>query len=159
MHGIYDHTGWYCGLDSDASFKEFQVVLHLKGEGECKMPCGIDVESLKLDACDDSGKQEQDSEDKVVVVTTTKPPQVVEPAAPTDPPTTTTEQPYHEALHEHDEAAKAAAGEDCKDAEVGDRCYVYVMWAKRTGIHDHPEWYPGLTPESDIEKFQLVLNA
>lgn len=48
--------------------------------------------------------------------------------------------------------------EPCGDPEDGDTCHKNVMWAKTTGVVTHPEWYSGLTAESDFKSFQLRLH-
>lgn len=34
-------------------------------------------------------------------------------------------------------------------------CFGHVMWAINTGIVDHPDWYPLLTPANTFEDFQV----
>jgi len=46
----------------------------------------------------------------------------------------------------------------CHDVVPGEPCYFSVHWAKTVGIFDHPEWYPGLAPDSTLAQFQLVLH-
>mmetsp|Transcript_26385 Transcript_26385/g.48515 ORF Transcript_26385/g.48515 Transcript_26385/m.48515 type:complete len:1069 (-) Transcript_26385:53-3259(-) len=46
----------------------------------------------------------------------------------------------------------------CRTADPRDECYGHLTWAMSTGINDNPEWYPGLSPHSTIEEFQLVLH-
>ena len=41
------------------------------------------------------------------------------------------------------------ADEGCQDVRSGD-CLVDVVWAKNEGIRGHPDWYPGLSPESRL---------
>lgn len=36
-------------------------------------------------------------------------------------------------------------------------CYDKVLFAMNTGIYEHPEWYPGLSPLSNLEEFQMHL--
>jgi len=45
----------------------------------------------------------------------------------------------------------------CHTATTGEDCYNGVQWAMREGIHNNPEWYPGLTSDSSFEDFQKVL--
>jgi len=47
----------------------------------------------------------------------------------------------------------------CCLAEMGDPCYSEVIWAKETGIHSFPQWYPGLTESSSFTEFQAALHA
>jgi len=46
----------------------------------------------------------------------------------------------------------------CEDVEAPSMCYNDTMWAKEKGISWHPEWYPGLTAESDTAEFQALLH-
>merc|ERR1711879_813688 len=42
------------------------------------------------------------------------------------------------------------------------QCYYNVLWAKSTGLTQHPEWYsqfPGLTVNSSVNDFQYVLHT
>jgi len=45
------------------------------------------------------------------------------------------------------------AGE-CHTAKEGEPCYTDVMWAMKTGIHEHPDWYGNLDASSSFEEFQ-----
>jgi len=47
---------------------------------------------------------------------------------------------------------------ECQDAVVGDPCWEAARWAKTQGIHAHPEWYPGLTPQSSLFNFQASVH-
>jgi len=49
-------------------------------------------------------------------------------------------------------------GSQCSDALQGDSCWHAIHWAKRTGIYEHPEWYPGLTSTSNDAAFQAVVH-
>mmetsp|Transcript_78522 Transcript_78522/g.227912 ORF Transcript_78522/g.227912 Transcript_78522/m.227912 type:complete len:725 (+) Transcript_78522:3-2177(+) len=42
----------------------------------------------------------------------------------------------------------------CQTAVKGDSCFKHVLWAKRVGIPGHPDWYHGVTPQSDFEDIQ-----
>lgn len=46
----------------------------------------------------------------------------------------------------------------CQDASHGSRCFHAVEWAMKTGIHQNPEWYEGLTKSSSFQDFQLSLH-
>jgi len=46
----------------------------------------------------------------------------------------------------------------CHDARPGEDCYSEVLWARDTGLKDHPGWYPGLTPTSSVRDFQSHLH-
>mmetsp|Transcript_84101 Transcript_84101/g.243093 ORF Transcript_84101/g.243093 Transcript_84101/m.243093 type:complete len:690 (+) Transcript_84101:84-2153(+) len=45
-------------------------------------------------------------------------------------------------------------GDHCGIAAQGTRCYGIVRWAMSEGIHLHPDYYPGLTPQSSFAEFQ-----
>lgn len=46
----------------------------------------------------------------------------------------------------------------CHTAQPGERCHKNVVWAMLGGIYSHPDWYPGLRPESRFEDFQALLH-
>jgi hypothetical protein len=46
----------------------------------------------------------------------------------------------------------------CHTAVAGEKCYGDVDWAMKTGIHQHPEWYPGLSQSSSFEEFQTHMH-
>uniref|UniRef100_A0A6V0BIN5 Uncharacterized protein n=1 Tax=Zooxanthella nutricula TaxID=1333877 RepID=A0A6V0BIN5_9DINO len=52
----------------------------------------------------------------------------------------------------------AAHNIGCHDAMPGDQCFVYVKWAMRTGVFEHPGWYKGLTADSPFEDYQHQLH-
>lgn len=54
--------------------------------------------------------------------------------------------------------AKTSRAEECHDAVPGDTCYSEVSWAKKTGIHQHPHWYAGLTAASSDAEFQIMVH-
>lgn len=45
----------------------------------------------------------------------------------------------------------------CQDATEGDPCFEAVQWAMSQGIHNNPEWYGGLTEQSQFPDFQRHL--
>ncbi|CAK0862086.1 unnamed protein product [Prorocentrum cordatum] len=47
----------------------------------------------------------------------------------------------------------------CHTSVEGDRCYVAVTWAMRTGVFQHPEYYLPLTRNSSFEDFQQHLHG
>jgi len=57
-----------------------------------------------------------------------------------------------------DEVAKPAA-ESCHDAVPGEACWQAVTWAKNSGIHQHPEWYRGLSASSAEAEFQALVHS
>ena len=56
-------------------------------------------------------------------------------------------------------ALQRKAVASCHDAVPGDACYKDIMWAKHTGVHSHPHWYPGLTSHSSTAEFQEVVHS
>jgi len=56
-------------------------------------------------------------------------------------------------------ATPAVEGSSCQDAVQGDACWQAVTWAKNSGIHEHPEWYPGLSASSTGAEFQAVVHS
>jgi len=55
--------------------------------------------------------------------------------------------------------ASNPAAPTCRNAVYGDPCHRHVMWAMLSGIHEHPEWYPGLSSSSTFREFQQLLHA
>jgi len=55
-----------------------------------------------------------------------------------------------------DSTQQAEATEGCKD--LSKTCQEDLDWAMRQGIHESPEWYPGLTQASTQEQFQSFLH-
>jgi len=47
----------------------------------------------------------------------------------------------------------------CRTAVEGEACFAAVAWAMSDGIHYKPEWYPGLSPSSTFEDFQMQLHS
>eukprot|EP00933_Yihiella_yeosuensis_P080433 TRINITY_DN93844_c0_g1_i1.p1 TRINITY_DN93844_c0_g1~~TRINITY_DN93844_c0_g1_i1.p1 ORF type:complete len:335 (+),score=86.00 TRINITY_DN93844_c0_g1_i1:101-1105(+) len=54
--------------------------------------------------------------------------------------------------------AAAPTPTNCKDLTPGDHCDHAVRWAMRTGIRQHPNWYPGLTSRSSAKDFQAQVH-
>lgn len=51
------------------------------------------------------------------------------------------------------------ASSSCHTAIPGDVCYDEVMWARNEGMVNHPDWYPGLTPQSTIIDIQELVHS
>jgi len=47
---------------------------------------------------------------------------------------------------------------ECHPGWVGSQCYESVIYAMNVGMRDHPEWYPGLSPNSSFDKLQDYLS-
>jgi len=54
--------------------------------------------------------------------------------------------------------AGTEAERDCHTAENGEACYEAVSLAMKTGIRNHPDWFPGLNASSSFEEFQEALH-
>lgn len=52
-------------------------------------------------------------------------------------------------------------GTECAESlfHAGWDCFDDVLWAKNTGIHQHPEWYGSLTTSSSVEEFHSYISA
>jgi len=46
----------------------------------------------------------------------------------------------------------------CQNAEQGTECFSHVLYAMSHGIFEHPNWYPGLSADSDFSDFQALLH-
>mmetsp|Transcript_33724 Transcript_33724/g.61071 ORF Transcript_33724/g.61071 Transcript_33724/m.61071 type:complete len:579 (-) Transcript_33724:73-1809(-) len=46
----------------------------------------------------------------------------------------------------------------CKNRVPGDECSQQIALAKSSQIHQHPEWFPGLTPSSSDFAFQMTMG-
>ena len=71
---------------------------------------------------------------------------------------------FQQIVHKHNPSKCAApcpklTHKNCHTALPGDSCYKDVMWAKHTGIHQHPHWYHGLSASSTDEEFQADIHA
>jgi hypothetical protein len=73
----------------------------------------------------------------------------------TTTPTTTTSS--TEVVATTTTAAVALVDDSCHTAVQGELCHYKVEWAEHHGIHEHPEWYKGLTAWSSFEDFQKEL--
>jgi len=58
----------------------------------------------------------------------------------------------------HQEAVASLAFYICHTTQPGDACYGQVAYAMQTGIHAHPQTYPGVTAKSSLEEFQVLLS-
>mmetsp|Transcript_77858 Transcript_77858/g.174547 ORF Transcript_77858/g.174547 Transcript_77858/m.174547 type:complete len:741 (-) Transcript_77858:51-2273(-) len=52
----------------------------------------------------------------------------------------------------------AAEDEECHTALPHEECYEHLVWAKHTGVNEHPEWYPDLDSSSSLGEFQAQLH-
>lgn len=60
--------------------------------------------------------------------------------------------------HQPASSASEAGPHECHTAVRGEECYGAVLWAYFTGIHTNPEWYEGLSLESEFEDFQAKMH-
>jgi len=60
-------------------------------------------------------------------------------------------------LHQNVSKSKCLDACECQVASIGSKCYSSLVFAKESGIKDHPEWYPGLTEKSSAYDFQDYL--
>jgi len=49
-------------------------------------------------------------------------------------------------------------GAQCRNVTVDEPCYDDIVWAMRTGISSHPDWYPELSATSSWDDFQRYLH-
>eukprot|EP00411_Alexandrium_monilatum_P024110 CAMPEP_0175215298 /NCGR_PEP_ID=MMETSP0093-20121207/17145_1 /TAXON_ID=311494 /ORGANISM="Alexandrium monilatum, Strain CCMP3105" /LENGTH=554 /DNA_ID=CAMNT_0016508667 /DNA_START=50 /DNA_END=1714 /DNA_ORIENTATION=- len=49
--------------------------------------------------------------------------------------------------------------DNCHTAVQGESCWDDIQWAKRQGIQEHPEWYPGLDASSSEVQFQQAVHV
>merc|ERR1719282_1322441 len=53
--------------------------------------------------------------------------------------------------------SKVAMSPECHTAVEGEKCYSAVIYGMKKGVHEHPEWYPGLEGAS-FEAYQARLH-
>jgi hypothetical protein len=66
---------------------------------------------------------------------------------------------FQTVIHRKSVTAECALPCECHTAIWGEKCHKNTMWALKTGIHQHPEWYPHLTSTSSFEDFQAQLST
>lgn len=65
----------------------------------------------------------------------------------------------HASGHGHGTCPEPCAPSDsCHTAVEGDDCFGHVVWAITTGIHQYPQWYPGLSRSSTFVDFQNSMH-
>jgi hypothetical protein len=163
--GVFSHPDWYPGLTGDSHISKFQEALFRSGQGGCKLPCTI----KDLD-CEDAVP----GTDCYANITWAKS-DGIHSNPEWYPGLTATDENYkfQETLYRAHQggcklpctkgstavaAAPAAVKNDgCEDAQPGSTCFEKATWAKNDGIHAHPEWYPGVTEDDHLSKFQDAL--
>jgi len=137
--GIHAHPDWYPGLSPVNTFVDFQKHMAQGGNSACKIPCGAVVNAAPS----------------------------MSPYRPTAAPTL---PPYRPATANTNQAQPIMAPTPaplsqqgpppvggCQSLRIGDPCWRDVIFAMTTGIHSHPEWYPGLTQTSPMNDFQSTI--
>jgi hypothetical protein len=61
-------------------------------------------------------------------------------------------------LHQNEDKSECLDACECQVAPIDSHCYSSMVYARESGIREHPEWYPaGLTEESSTHDFQEYL--
>mmetsp|Transcript_76606 Transcript_76606/g.214170 ORF Transcript_76606/g.214170 Transcript_76606/m.214170 type:complete len:557 (+) Transcript_76606:121-1791(+) len=60
-------------------------------------------------------------------------------------------------LHENESKSKCMGACECQVVPIDSHCYSSLVFARGTGIREHPEWYPSLTEDSSTYDFQKYL--
>jgi len=60
-------------------------------------------------------------------------------------------------LHQNESKSKCFDACECQVAPINSHCYSSLVFARESGIREHPEWYPDLTEESSTFDFQEYL--
>lgn len=68
------------------------------------------------------------------------------------------QQHYQRSQVMDDAAAGEPARAQCYDAVPPEACYGAVMWAKKVGVRQRPEWYQGLAETAEFWEFQALLH-
>jgi len=142
--GIRGHPDWYHGIRSESTFEDIQAYLHKHEKGHCPLPCTV-LDLSKVEA-PEVVTDDQDSEVEE---------QVEEELAKQLAKGANTSGRHYE--HEHEDGGDSD-NETCDTAVKGQTCYDDVMYAMQKGIHEHADWYPGLTPASTFEDFQAAIH-
>mmetsp|Transcript_40754 Transcript_40754/g.86798 ORF Transcript_40754/g.86798 Transcript_40754/m.86798 type:complete len:423 (+) Transcript_40754:91-1359(+) len=154
MHtGIKKHPDWYPGLKQDSSFHEVQAVLFNRGYNDCPMPCSAtSVEKHTM------AQDEVEGEPTPAPATTPSPTPAPRPT-PTPAPTPAPKPaPTPASTVAPTSTTPAAEDEECHTALPHEECYEHLVWAKHTGVNEHPEWYPDLDSSSSLGEFQAQLH-
>mmetsp|Transcript_70902 Transcript_70902/g.191671 ORF Transcript_70902/g.191671 Transcript_70902/m.191671 type:complete len:549 (+) Transcript_70902:3-1649(+) len=60
-------------------------------------------------------------------------------------------------LHQNEKKSKCLDACECQVVPVNSKCYSSLVFARESGIREHPEWYPNLTEKSSTYDFQEYL--
>lgn len=136
-HGIRLHPERYEGLNAGSSFEEYQAFLHNWRLGPCRSPCGLCHTAQEGEQCYGA---------------------VLDVMANMEHYELSFEEVQAKLNRTDVNASCPMPCNRCRTAELGEMCYGGVSWAMSHGIHNHPEWYPGLSPDSTFEDFQALLH-
>merc|ERR1719323_2262408 len=147
---ILQHPEWYPGLSHHSTFEEFQNFLWIQGMGNCSKPCNLCHTALQGDGCWEKvqwamshGIREHPEWYPGLV-------------------SGSSFEEFQSLLHRTAEEQGGCPTEPCNLCRVvtepGELCYQEVDWAMTHGIHSHPEWYPGLSPNASRLEFQNFLS-
>mmetsp|Transcript_81568 Transcript_81568/g.197680 ORF Transcript_81568/g.197680 Transcript_81568/m.197680 type:complete len:420 (+) Transcript_81568:46-1305(+) len=129
--GIVEHADWYAGLTPSSNVASFQAVVHQTSPDKCPKPCSSDVHEPS---------------------NATQPSPASEPEHAREPETISEREPAQQM------ATAPPSGDDCHDAVAGEACWQEVQWARSQGVHEHPDWYPGLGTSASVAAFQAVVH-
>jgi len=167
--GIKSSPDKYPGLTTSSSFEDFQNSLHSIGFGGCRQPCTITVAERELQSTPSEPSPSPSCHTAVAGEACYKDVMWAKNTGihqhpgwyPGLTPSSGFEE-FQESLHSSGSnkvCPKPCADAPCHTAVSGESCYKDVIWAKDTGIHEHPEWYPGLNTSSGFKQFQQHLHA
>jgi len=179
------HPAWYEGLSKESTVKDFQAFMHGQimngGVRRCPKPCGLRAKPSKPTH---AGAKTRDKEHETDchtavpgdpcynhVVYTQREAVHYPKWYPGLDENSSFARVQHYLQQEgvcpepcgllDDKTSKNASNKtsDCHTALPGETCFDDVLFAKHTFIHQHPEWYPGLTNFSSNEEFQALLHG
>ncbi|CAK0795526.1 unnamed protein product [Prorocentrum cordatum] len=179
---FWRHPEAYPGLTNHSSRDDIQEHLYQRGDNVCGWPCPRQIKETRrvlkrvsdmtpdelsrfMDKSWDGYVDSDQYDEYEPVQTIDKRPPATEEQEP-DANESAPEQEEEEVAHRHLAIVKstksrlAADGlaDECRDTRVGELCYEAVTWAQEVGIHDRPNWYPGLSLKSTFMDFQEFLH-
>jgi len=159
--GIYMHSSWYPHLTASSSFDEVQETLFSRGRGNCQKPCPSTTISTTT-VTRSTGNQECHTAlpgEKcygdikwAMIEGLQKYPERYPGLSHLS-----SLQDFQSLYEQGNVDCPKPCPVECHTATPGDDCYESIQWAKLTGVHSHPSWYPGLTGSSSLEHFQELL--
>jgi hypothetical protein len=151
--GLKSHPDWYATLTSESPLRDWQQVI-ASGTGKCQLPCQSchdlsedvqeDVESAcfkEIDWARSSGLLGHADWYPGMTVRS----HLLE---------------WQQFVNKKDGKCPRPCTlcRDITDVDHDDACYKEVDWARTIGIKTHPEWYPGMTSESQLVDWQRILS-